>query len=154
MADDVKVQRSTELDIPAKNPLERGWRKAQLIRQLALGELTQTRLGELYGVSQASISRFAARYTGEIETVRYNLAEKVQQGAEELWVTQKHNRLAEYQDVAERMGGVSTPRAQEIRMQALRNVAEELGDLPARTQVDISTSTVSYQVVGIDPADI
>lgn len=151
---DVVVRKPGDLEIEPRYPLDRGWRKAQLIRQLALGELSQTRLGELYGVSQASISRFATRHAADIEQVRWNLAEKVQQGAEHLWVVGKQNRLAEYQDVAERMGSMSTPRAQEIRMQALRNVAEELGDLPARTNVQIDQTTVQYEIVGVSLEDI
>jgi len=154
MADDVRVQRSTDLDIPTKNPLERGWRKAQLIRELARGELSQTRLGEIHGVSQASISRFATRYSGDIEMVRYHLAERLQEGAEHLWVANKQNRLAEYQSTAERMAEVNTPRSHEIKLAALKAVAEELGDLPARTQVNVSQQTVSYEIVGIPYEDI
>lgn len=153
MADDVKVQRTTELEIPAR-PLEQGWRKAQLIRQLALGELTQTKLGEIYGVSQASISRFASRWRGDIEMVRYNLAEQVQQGAEHLWVVGKQNRIAEYQATVERMNALNTPRSHEIKITALKATAEELGDLPARTQVNIEQNTVSYEIVGVAVEDI
>lgn len=150
---DVKVQRTTELEIPVR-PLEQGWRKAQLIRQLAMGELTQQRLGEMYGVSQASISRFAARYKGDIEMVRYRLAEQVQAGAEHLWVVGKQNRLAEYQATAERMSELNTPRSHEIKISALKAVAEELGDLPARTQVNIEQNTVAYEIVGVPVEDI
>ena len=150
---DVKVQRTTELEIPVR-PLEQGWRKAQLIRQLAMGELTQQRLGEMYGVSQASISRFAARYKGDIEMVRYRLAEQVQAGAEHLWVVGKQNRLAEYQATAERMSELNTPRSHEIKISALKAVAEELGDLPARTQVNIEQNTVAYEIVGLAVEDI
>ncbi|MGA5264276.1 hypothetical protein ACPCI0_29150 [Streptomyces griseoincarnatus] len=150
---DVKVQRTTELEIPVR-PLEQGWRKAQLIRQLAMGELTQQRLGEMYGVSQASISRFASRYKGDIEMVRYRLAEQVQAGAEHLWVVGKQNRLAEYQQTAERMSELNTPRSHEIKISALKAVAEELGDLPARTQVNVEQNVVSYEIVGVDPEDI
>ncbi|WP_432129595.1 hypothetical protein [Streptomyces tendae] len=150
MADDVR--KSTDLEVWHKNPLERaGWKKNQLIRQLALGELTQARLGEMYGVSQASISRFGTRHRADIEMVRAQLAERAQEGMEHLWAANKVNRVAEYQATAERMNDVNTPRAHEIKITALKAVADELGELPARTQVSIEQSTVTYEIVGMDP---
>ena len=156
MADDVKVDRpGAELEVWHKNPLERaGWKRNKLIRELALGEVTQTRLGELYGVSQASISRFASRHSSDIEMVRAQLAEKAHGELEHLWVANKVNRIAEYQATAERMTELNTPRSHEIKISAMKAVAEELGDLPARTQVDITQTTVSYELVGISVEDI
>lgn len=156
MADDVKVSRpSDELEVWHKNPLERaGWKKQQLIRQLAVGEITQARLGEMYGVSQASISRFATRHYSDIEMIRVQLAETAMSGMEHLWISQKVHRVAEYQDIAEKMASMNTPRSNEIRIQALKSTAEELGDLPARTQINVDQSTVTYEIVGIPLEDI
>jgi hypothetical protein len=36
----------------------------------------------------------------------------------------------------------------------LKAVAEELGQLPARQQVNVSTENVTYQIVGIDVGDL
>ncbi|MER7234030.1 hypothetical protein ABT348_24145 [Streptomyces olivaceus] len=150
MGDDAK--RPGDLEVWHKSPLERaGWRKTQLIRQLALGELTQARLGEMYGVSQASISKFGIRHRAEVEMVKEQLAERAQEGMEHLWVAKKANRVAEYQATAERMNELNTARAHEIKISSLKAVAEEMGELPARTQVNVSQSSVTYEIVGVNP---
>lgn len=155
MADDVKVDKPGDLEIWHKNPLERaGWKKNQLIRQLALGEITQARLGELYGVSQPAISKFATRYAAEIETIRAQTAEKAMGEMEHLWVAHKVNRVAEYQSTADRMNDLDTARSHEIKIASLKAVAEELGDLPARAQVQVDASTVTYEIIGIDPTEL
>ena len=39
-------------------------------------------------------------------------------------------------------------------LDTLKAVAEELGDLPARTQVNISNENVTYEIVGVSVDDI
>lgn len=133
-----------------KNHLERGWVKHRLIRDFALGEKTGKQMAEEYGVSQTSISAFKRRNAMEIEEVRNNLADEYAG----VWVAQKMARIQEYQQAAEKMAKGASPRNQEVLVTILKAVAEELGQLPARTQVQVNSQQVTYQVVGIDPSEL
>jgi len=133
-----------------KNHLERGWVKHRLIRDMALGEKTQRALAAQYGVSQTSISAFKKRYILEIEEVRNNLADEYAG----VWVAQKMARIQEYQQAAEKMASGTSPRNAEVLVSILKAVAEELGQLPARTQVNVSSEQTVYQVVGVSVDDI
>lgn len=145
----VKASRSDNL--PArKNHLERGWVKHRLVRDMAIGEKSQRTLAEQYGVSQTSISGFKKRHLLEIEEVRNNMADEYAG----LWVAKKLDRIREYQEAAEKMASGASPRNQEVLVSILKAVAEELGQLPARTQVNVSTEQTVYQVVGVSVDDI
>lgn len=133
-----------------KGHLERGWVKHRLIRDFALGEKSGAELAVIYGVSKNSISLFKKRNALEIEEVRNNLADEYAG----VWVAQKMARIQEYQEAAEKMARGSSPRNAEVLVTILKAVAEELGQLPARTQVQVSTENVTYQVVGINPEDL
>ncbi|MFE0413610.1 hypothetical protein [Streptomyces tendae] len=147
---DVVVTRSTDVEIPATRQLERGWKKAQLVRYLALGEITQEKLGEIFGVSQAAVSRFKTRHTAEIEMAKIALAEQAMSGMEHLYIAQKVNRVAELEETVNRMNEIDSARSHEVKIHAIRSVAEEMGQLPARTQVNVSNETTVYEIVGLD----
>ena len=136
--------------VARKGHLERGWVKHRLIRDFALGEKSGRDLALEYGVSQTSISAFKKRNAMEIEEVRNNLADEYAG----VWVAQKINRIREYQSAAEKMASGTAPRNQEVLVSILKAVAEELGQLPARQQVNVSTENVTYQIVGIDVGDL
>lgn len=160
MADDVVVRKDdgdgTQLETlssrkaaarPAsKGHLERGWVKHRLIREFALGEKTGRTLAEQYGVSVTSIANFKKRYSMEIEDVRNALADEFAG----LWVAEKKSRIAEYQEAAQKMADGRSPRNAEVLVSILKAVAEELGQLPARTNISVSNDVVTYQIVGID----
>ena len=133
-----------------KGHLERGWVKHRLIRDFALGEKTGVELAEQYGCSVTSISQFKKRHSMEIEEVRNNLADEYAG----VWVAQKLHRIQEYQQAAEKMAQGHSPRNAEVLVSILKAVAEELGQLPARTQVNVQNNQVEYQIVGISPDDI
>jgi 16S rRNA C967 or C1407 C5-methylase (RsmB/RsmF family) len=135
---------------PVKGALERGWVSHRLIREIALGDKTGKELAEQYGVSSTSISNFKNRHALEIEEVRNNLADEYAG----LWVAKKLGRITEYQKAAEKMIGNNSPRNAEVLVNILKAVAEELGQLPARTQVNITNEVTTYEIVGIDPEDI
>ena len=134
----------------SKGHLERGWVKHRLVRDFAIGEKTGEELATLYGVSRTSISAFKRRHAMEIEEVRNNMADEYAG----LWVAEKMSRIAEYQEAAKKMANGTSPRNQEVLVSILKAVAEELGQLPARTQVQVNTQNVTYQVVGINPEDL
>lgn len=133
-----------------KGHLERGWVKHRLVRDFALGEKNQKELAEIYGVSQTSISQFKRRHSLEIDEVRNNLADQYAG----VWVARKLDRIREYQNAAEKMASGESARSQEVLVSILKAVAEELGDLPARTQVNISNENVTYEIVGVSVDDI
>lgn len=142
--------RRTDGLVATKNHLERGWVKHRLIRDFAIGEKTGAVLAVQYGVSATSISAFKKRHSMEIEEVRNNLADEYAG----VWVAQKLERIREYQNAAEKMANGTSPRNQEVLVSILKAVAEELGQLPARTQVQVNTQQVTYQVVGVDPSEL
>lgn len=133
-----------------KGHLERGWVKHRLIRDFALGEKAGHELAKEYGVSQTSISAFKKRNAMEIEEVRNHLADEYAG----VWVARKLDRIREYQEAAEKMASGNSPRNAEVLTSILKAVAEELGQLPARAQVNVSTENVTYQLVGIDLEDL
>lgn len=133
-----------------KGHLDRGWVKHRLIRDIALGEKTNVQMAAQYGVSTNSITNFKRRYGLEIEEVKNNLADEYAG----VWVAQKMARIQEYQEAAEKMASGASPRNAEVLVTILKAVAEELGQLPARTQVNVSTETTVYEIVGVDPDDI
>jgi hypothetical protein len=133
-----------------KGHLERGWVKHRLVRDFALGEKSGVQLAEQYGVSSTAISAFKKRYALEIEEVRNNLADEYAG----VWVAQKIHRIREYQQAAEKMAEGRSPRNAEVLVSILKAVAEELGQLPARTQVNVSQENVTYEIVGISVDDI
>lgn len=133
-----------------KNHLERGWVQHRLIRDFALGEKTGAQLAEQYGVSQTSISAFKKRHMLEIEEVRNNLADEYAG----VWVANKLARIQEYQQAAEKMASGHSPRNAEVLVTILKAVAEELGQLPARTNINVSQENVTYEIVGVSVDDI
>jgi hypothetical protein len=133
-----------------RNHLERGWVRHRLVRDFALGEKTGVELAAIYGCSVTSISQFKKRHGLEIEEVRNNLADEYAG----VWVARKLDRIREYQVAAEKMAQGQSPRNAEVLVSILKAVAEELGQLPARTQVNVSTEVTTYEIVGIDPDDI
>lgn len=136
--------------VARKGHLERGWVKHRLIRDFALGEKSGREMAKEYGVSETSMSAFKRRNAMEIEEVRNHLADEYAG----VWVATKLNRIREYQEAAEKMASGSSPRNQEVLVSILKAVAEELGQLPARQQVNVSTENVTYQIVGIDLDDL
>lgn len=137
----------------AKANLDRGWRRARLIRALAVGEKSQVQLADEFGVTQSSISSFLKRHAGEVAT----LQEKLNDEWAALWVADKYNRVAELQsdieDVTEQAAKVGikafdTERLLRIKHTALRQIAEELGQLKVSVELG---GKVTYVIEGINP---
>lgn len=138
-----------------RGALERPHIRLQLIRQLATGEHTQTDLAARYGVSQPSISEFAARHAERIADV----AGKLDDEFAGLWVAEKANRIAHLQaqveQIADMLGaddlrvGVSYAEVARTQQQALRAIADELGQIPAKVQVQHS-GQLDVRLNGVD----
>lgn len=134
-------------EYPRRITLERGWRTRRLILDLAKMEKNQDELAREYGVQQPAISRFAARHADEIEDRKA----KIEDDLYGLWIADKSNRVAEYQDDVEAINGALTHEPDEKLLRAklaiMRQVAEELGQL--KTNVEVS-GRLTYVVEGID----
>lgn len=130
--------------------LERGWRKDKLIHEIALQEKTMTALAAQYGVVPSAITNFRHRHQAEILAVQQNLGDRFAA----LWVADKGRRIAEYQQDIEDINALqgSTPTAELTRIKhgALKNVAEELGHLPSKTQIQVNNAQVAYAFEGVD----
>lgn len=129
-----------------KHVLEKGHVRAQLIRDLAMGDKTAGQLAEIYGVSRSSVSMFKGRHMTEIEQVSANLADQYA----DLWIASKRSRLAELQVAAEKLAEKPDARSAEVLAKLLKDAAEELGDLPVRPGVQINQANVTYQIEGVD----
>lgn len=108
-----------------------------LIRDLALGELTQEQLAVKYQVNRYSITAFKKRHGQEIE----DCIVKADSEFRGIMIADKANRLSAYEKML--MDAMDAgDRRTAVRI--LRNVAEEMGHLPSRMQisgaVDVHTS--------------
>lgn len=81
----------------SRHRLERPWVRRQLIHELARGEETQTFLAERHQVTKQAITEFKHRHATEIDQVRGDLENEFAG----LWVADKQNRIAVYQDEIE-----------------------------------------------------
>lgn len=141
--------------------------RRQVIRDVAHGGMSQTKLAEKYGVSQQAISQFCQRHAQEIEAVRAAADEEFAG----ILIAQKETRLAAYQDlyeaaVAERpvhdartgrvmVGNDGLPIMESdgnLAAKVLKQAAEELGQLPNRLTLagEVGVKT-NYVIDGIDP---
>lgn len=137
--------------MPLRGTVLRGPVKVRLIHDLALDAWTERLLAEQYGVSQPTVHEFKERHAYQIAAAR----EDIENHLAGLWIADKLNRLAELEDDVERINEVlestkpaDRPRLYLAKHRALRNAAEELGQLAPRA-VSVGT-TVRYEIVGVD----
>lgn len=137
--------------MPVRGSVLRGPTKIRLIHDLALDAWSERDLAAQYGVSQQSINEFKHRNLTQIATAR----EDIENRLSTLWITNKADRLAELEDDVDQINAEleSAPLAMRPRLylakhRAIRNAAEELGQLAPR---DINASvTVRYEIAGVD----
>lgn len=86
---------------PRKPPIQRLERnvrdRLKLIRALALGEKTNAELAREREVTASAIKEFARRHAAAIAEVKVNVTDTMAG----LWIAQKHERVAAYQQNAE-----------------------------------------------------
>jgi predicted transcriptional regulator len=127
-------------------PLERAWVRRRLVRDLATEEHTQSQLADQYGVTASAISNFKSRHRSEIEDVRRTLEDEFAG----LWIARKELRLATLQQDVEDLGDSLEVDVVKVRHAALRQAADELGQIPSRAGIHVQNSTVTFQVEGVD----
>lgn len=137
--------------------LERGYVRVKLIRELALGELTQAELARRYDVSAPAMTKFVQRHAERIAEV----ASKLDDQFAGIAFADKVNRVAELsadvESIAELLAdpetaasaGVQYAEMVNSKRATLRAIADELGQIPARVQVAHSGS-LDVRINGVD----
>jgi len=145
---------STHKKNDIKNPpeLRNGYKllphqKLEIKRLLAEGTMSRSDIARRYGVTPSNITQFADRYKAEILDIKEHLTDEWAG----LWIADKQKRLSAYMDEFDRLNESKYADHHEwskARQQALRSVAEELGDLPPRQTTFVQQ--VVHIVKGID----
>jgi hypothetical protein len=117
----------------------RGHRKLALLHDLAAGDLTVAAIAQKYDRTESTIYSIKSNNAEQIDAIRADHANEFAG----LWVASKVNRVAEYQaDIEDEDLDV------QVKHKALRAVAEELGQLTTKQEIQAS---VTYQIEGVDP---
>ena len=133
-----------EVEIKGRYKLTRAWVKQELIRELAVGKISQTDLAARYGVGPSAVAEFKRRHAVDVERARDSLNDEWVG----LWVADKRNRLAGLQAQIENLEDMPTSaRTAEVYAKLLRDVAEELGDITNKNKVEVDV--VRYEINGV-----
>jgi len=134
-------------------PLERGWVRHKLQRELALGEKDHGQLAREYGVKSTAIMEFKKRHQSAIDEMIRDLDNEFTS----LWIADKATRLAvlqldveeldeeEWDDAKSRLDAVK------VKHGALMQAARELGQIPSTAGVKVETPAATFHIVGVDP---
>lgn len=149
--------------------------KLKLIQELARDEVRRVELARRYGVTGAAISNFAKKHAEAIAAAKQRIDDEFAG----MWIVQKKSRLAELEQDVDNINGSETARKEavtaalgdtldvqaaiaeseglkpdpvllRVKHKALRQAAEELGQLPARVTVEIGDTHVRHEIVGVD----
>lgn len=146
MTDELEVQKRRVI-------LEKPWVKPELIRYLAEGKKSQVELSEMYGVGQSSIAEFKRRHLPEIQRLRNDMNDKLNDEFTGLWLAEKRARLFDLQHQIEALHDLPvTARTAEVIGILLRKAAEELGQITTSNKVEMDV--VRYEIANINLEDL
>lgn len=135
--------------------LETETARPEAIRMLAAGS-TNRSVARLFGAHPSSVNEFKIRHAVEIEKLRDQLRAAAEE-QDHLWIASKVQRVGVLQDRAEELmaaaetaGVESLPELTRTLVAVLHEVAEQLGQLPARPTVNVSQTVVNYTITGVD----
>jgi hypothetical protein len=139
--------------------LSRGYRRMIVCREIADGKSISW-LIEKYGVTKVAVLAFKRNNAELIGKLRAQVEDELVG----LWIADKALRVAEYQQAAEDLDDAlqSVMRNGTVlgkddvallteKRKTFRAVAEELGQLPNRNQIDVQGASVTYNFEGVDP---
>jgi hypothetical protein len=141
----------------SETPDIRGSLRAELVRDLALGELTHDQLGEKYDRHPQAIANFAFRNKAEIRRAKQVQSDEYQG----LGYAEKWERLAFREqlllDIEERLADAELSHTQRNRYSVtadklLHSIAEERGQLYTRSQLEVAMTGNPF--AGIDAVHI
>lgn len=135
-----------------------GITRRELVRDLAEGELSTTQLAAKYERSEGFINRFAGRNREQIFAIRLDPEDEI--GC--LWISRLAARVESLQGdveyiealLEEGKAGKSPARLLEVKQAALRQAAEQLGQLKPDPYGSGALREIEYRIVGVDPAMI
>lgn len=147
--------------VPKKVMLHRGATRIQLINDLAEG-IDRELLAAKHRVTLGDISDFFVQHQYEINEQKKRIEENMKDEYALLTVHNKRNRIATYEEQirlteeyiawCETTGRPIPVQIIKLQQTALRNVAEEMGDL--KTSVAIENTVVENTINGVDPKDL
>lgn len=134
-----------------RDPLERPWVRRSLQEDLAKSGLSQTVLATKYGVTQPAITHFKKRHKRAIDEIRNNAADEFAG----ILLAKQVNRIEALAEIVEGFAESADPKAARLAVQAMRNIAEELGHLPGRVTLagEVGTTT-RYVIDDVNPEDL
>jgi hypothetical protein len=156
---------------PRQGPPITGQRRIRLLHDLALGDLSVRELAAKYGKAEQTIMNITYENKDEIDKIRTALREDQYSALNHLWIAQQELRIAEaqadYEDLVEDIEELQThaqaqgkPVAQsraylhcrDSKRKIRRDVADELGQLPTRTTVQLGTEPEGFAITinGVD----
>lgn len=148
------------VDNPVDNPissfkragkLSSGRIQAELVHELAMGETAKSALAKRYGVTPGAITAFSKRNASLIEK---RTTEIMNEYADSLWIARKYDRIGVLQDTAEELMSLDiSPRTAEVLDRLLRSAADELGDIPNNSHININANA-TYEIVGINTENL
>jgi hypothetical protein len=131
----------------------RGAVALSLIHRVALGVETDRELAEAFGVAPSAIHKFR-HHPRNVEAIEARRAE-IENELTGLWSAKLCNRVAELESDVDRVNEVLEDAAPELlprllaaKRTALREIADQLGELTPR-QINVGT-TVRDEIVGVD----
>jgi transposase-like protein len=145
--------------VAERGVLEKPYHRVDIIRALAEGKTSRRELADKYGCSTQAIDQFADRHRDRIQAVAADLQNEyagifyAQQRNRVAMLAEQIDYVAELLEDPERQAraGVSTAEMLRAAQSAARNVAEELGQLPARGIKHEGGVSVRYVIEGVDP---
>ena len=143
-----------------RSRIYRGHERRRLIMDLAMGEAAHREIARREQISLADLQDFAREHEREIAEAQQVLLGKLAEEAAGLWVSNKANRIAEYQDEIEeirdylaelRDNGIMWSRAHRDMVRAyldlFRQVADELGAYPQRQSAPARQGQTVHYVI-------
>lgn len=120
--------------------------QADLKRDLALRSESQRELAIKYNVSEPTISYFKKEVQQEIEEI----AEKALEQVTGELVKRQDWRLLQYERDLAKLEGYRSPDAVRARAVILKQIAEEMGQLPPRMAIAIQVAEHHYHGVDVE----
>jgi hypothetical protein len=148
MTDETQTQDAEEQPLPVWASGIPGYLIQELCRELAVGEVKRAALARKYGVSGPAISQFAKRHKWRIDEIRRRMNDEFVT----TWIADKTRRIEAMQaDFEVSSDGPFAGHYEQIRTRTeiLRKVAEELGQIPNKSNITIG-GTVRHELVGVD----
>lgn len=141
-SDELTTRANAEAPVPP-------WVRRQRCQELAAGKKSRAQLAREWGISRPTVTAFAKRHAAEIDAIRVALDDEFAG----LWIAAKGARIAAYQadlEASASSGYGGHFEQVRTRAQILRQVAEELGQLPGRTGVVVVPVTHVLVDVNLD----